>query len=187
MTSSYGVGVERLTSRHYAILDLAIAGATNTEIAEKVKMSRAQVGIIQNSPCFKHQFALRRKLVEEKNDEKQAISLDKTRTMLESSALMAAEKIVHHINSSDDKTSLRAAESILDRTGYPKETKVEGNKVGLTIVLDNKQMVTLNETLVMVDGVSAESEINGPLTSVGVVSPDIQADSATPHVQTMEK
>ena len=177
MTSAYGVGIQRLTTRHYKILDYAIAGLTNTEIANKLKMSRAQVGIIQNAPTFKHQFALRRKMLEEKNDEKQAISLDKTRSLLQDSALMAAQKIVSHVDSEDARTSLRAAESILDRSGYPKETKVEGAKVGLTVILDSKEMNILNETLIMVDGVKTEPVTNGSLASVGVASPDNQAGS----------
>ncbi len=116
-------------------------------------------------------------MLEEKNDEKQAISLDKTRSLLQDSALMAAQKIVSHVDSEDARTSLRAAESILDRSGYPKETKVEGAKVGLTVILDSKEMNILNETLIMVDGVKTEPVTNGSLASVGVASPDNQAGS----------
>ena len=140
--------IQKLMPRHYKILDLSIMGLNATEIAKELKMTAGQVRIIMKAPCFQHQFGLRRSMHEEKISEQAAVNADATREALVKSATDAAMTLVNGLNSLDEKIKIKSAESILDRTGYPKETKIEGG-INQTIVIDSKQLNLMNETLNM--------------------------------------
>lgn len=149
LTSSFWTQVQELTPRHYKILDLAICGNKKSEIAKTLNMSVTQIGIIMNSPCFKHQYGLRRAMHEEKVSEQAAIELDKTRATLQNATILAADTLVGGLSSVDEKIKIKAASEILDRSGYPKETKLEGGSQ-TTIVIDSKNLNIMKETLEMV-------------------------------------
>jgi hypothetical protein len=140
--------IQTLMPRHYKILDLAILGLNPVDIAKELKMTSGQVRIIMKAPCFQHQFGLRRSMHEEKVSEEAVVNLDQTRETLTRSATLAAEALVGGLSSGDERIKIKSAESILDRTGYPKETKIEGGN-NTIIAIDNKQLNLMNDTLKM--------------------------------------
>lgn len=111
-------------------------------------MSRNQVGIIVKSPSFQHQFSIRRANVEEIQDERSVGAIDEVREVLQKSAKLAAERLVDGIGSNNENIAIKSATELLDRSGYPKEQKVSGDKdVGTTIIIEAKQMAVLTESL----------------------------------------
>lgn len=149
--------IQQLTPRHYAILDLVILGKNSAQISEQLKMSKTQVNLVLSSPCFKHQAGIQRSLHEEKISDQAVKNLDQTRTELINNTLAAAQALTSGLNSVDDKIKIKSAESILDRTGYPKETKIEGG-TNTNIFIDQKNINILKETLDMVNSETQGSQ-----------------------------
>ncbi len=119
-----------LTPRHFKILDLALAGWTNKNIAAHFEMSQTQVSIVINSPMFQHQFAMRRSNLEEQMDSKSVEHLDEATLELKKNATLAAKKLVKSLESQNELIVLKSANDILDRTGHSrvlKENKVITN------------------------------------------------------------
>jgi len=145
---SYNMSIEKLTPRHYRILDFAVAGLTSGEIAKNLSMTKAMVSIVMQSPSFQHQFALRRSKLEEKQDEHNANSIDEVKKVLQESAIDAARKMIGHMDSPNENVSLKSATEILDRTGYPKESKIaQSNEAVTQIIINSVDFANLKESL----------------------------------------
>ena len=156
--------IESLTPRHFKILDYAIEGRTPGDIAESLSMHLTQVSKIMHSPCFVHQLAIRRKLYEEKHDSMVVDEEDEVMKSLKQAAKDAASKIINKISSDDDKISLRAAESVLDRTGYSKIIKDErkGNtNIGPVIILTDKDVTRIVDTIEIENSANITGEQDG--------------------------
>ena len=111
-------------------------------------MSRVQVGIIISSPSFQHQFGLRRAIHEEEQAKIEAIKIDETREAMQASAKAAADKLIGGLTSVDEKIVLKSATEILDRTGYPKEQKINSNERATTqIIINANDFSNLKESL----------------------------------------
>ena len=142
--------IESLTPRHFKILDYAIEGRTSQDIAKTLGMHFTQVSKIMNSSCFVHQLAIRRKSYEQMHDTKLVDEEDEVMKSLKHAARDAASKIVNKMESEDEKISLRAAESVLDRAGYSKIIKDErkGNtNIGPVIILTDKDVTRIVDTI----------------------------------------
>ncbi len=161
---AYGKNIRELTPRHYKILDYAVKGTPNKEIAERLSMSQVQVGVIISSPSFQHQFALRRKEYETTLDEHSACEVDEVKNVLKESALKAAQKLIDGIDSKSERTGIKCATEILDRTGYPKETKVGGDTVATQIIINSKDFANLKESLKL-DAITVEKIEPASLTT----------------------
>jgi len=169
---AYNSSIEKLTPRHYRILDFAVAGLTSGEIAKNLSMTKAMVSIVMQSPSFQHQFALRRSKLEDKQDEHNANSVDEVKKVLQDSAIDAAKKMIDHVNSPNENISLKSASEILDRAGYPKESKVaQSNEVATQIIINSVDFANLKESLdldkVVIPDKSANT-IPGTIDSSGV-------------------
>lgn len=138
--------ITTLTLRHYKIVDYAIRGLTPNQIAEKINMSRSQVSVIMNSPTFKHECAIRRAIYEEKVDNKTVEEEDEVVKALKEGAINAAKKLVGHIESDNDKVSVRSCEAVLDRTGYAKKEDAK-IAIGPTIIIDEKSAKRIVESI----------------------------------------
>lgn len=138
--------ITSLTLRHYKIVDYAIQGWTPNQISEKLKMSRSMVSVVMNSPTFKHECALRRAIYEDKIDDKTITDEDEVTKALREGAISAAHKLVGHIESTDDKVSVRSCAEVLDRTGYAKkeDTKIA---IGPTIIINEKSAKRIIESI----------------------------------------
>lgn len=161
MPTNQNISIEKLTPRHYKILDFCVAGLTRKDIAAKLGMSAPQVGIVISSPSFQHQFALRRKEIEDTLTEHAATEIDEVKAVLQRNARTAADRLISGMDSGDEKIILKSAVEILDRTGYPKEQKVtsDGN-TGPQIFINTGDMNLLKESLQL------DSEITTPSTEL---------------------
>jgi len=145
---AFKANVQKLTPRHYKILDYCVAGLTTQQIAAKLCMTRTQVGIVISSPSFQHQFGLRRAQLEEIQADVEVAHIDEVRDTLQKSAKDAADKLINCMSSDNENIKLKSATEILDRTGYPKEQKMSGDAGNKTqIIVSKLDMLNLTESL----------------------------------------
>ena len=135
-----------LTPRHLRIVDLSVKGLGVKDIAEELGMSSTMVGIVRNSPTFKHEFALRRAFIEEREGEQQVQDDDEVMKTLRDGAKKAAEKLVDHLDSPEDSTSVKSCTEILDRSGYGKKRE-ESVAAVAAIVINSEDSRLIIETL----------------------------------------
>lgn len=154
-----GNAIRALNQRHFRIIDLALLGRTNKDIAQELNMSAAQVSHVLNSPNIEHEFAVRRARIEEQTDEQIVSGEDEVTKALREGAVAAARKLVTAVNSPDEALAVRASGDILDRAGYPKVQKREGGGNQTTLVVGSGDISRLTETLEMDNGrgVSAQA------------------------------
>ena len=139
--------VIKLTPRHLKIVDYCIEGLTPKDIASKLLMSSRQVGIIINSASFQHQLSIRRSSFEKDIDEKLAETEVHAADILKSAAITAAKRVVLGMGSQNEGLAIRAAESILDRSGNAKLMRAEPMDKNPTIHISHDDLELLNETL----------------------------------------
>ena len=144
--------LKALNQRHYRILDLAVLGRTNAEIARELQMSEGQVSIILHSPQFQHEFAIRRESIVEHADEQLVDGEDEVTKALREGAVDAAKKLVESVNAADRSLAVRASGDILDRAGYPKVQKREGGGGQQTVIISSSDISRLTESLEMSSG-----------------------------------
>jgi len=145
-------GITSLLPRHFKIVDLAVKGLTAKQIADQLNIGQPQVSVILNSPTFKHEFALRRAMYEEKTTQEQVDGEDEIVKTLKEGARAAAEKLVGHIESPESSISLRSCTEILDRTGYAKKPDQTVINTGATIILAS------DDASRIVDSIEMDSE-----------------------------
>lgn len=152
------VEVKSLTPRHLRIVDLSIRGLSHTDIAKELEMSREMVAIVCNSPTFKHEFALRRAVIEEKQADVQVRGDDEVVKTLREGAIAAASKLVGHVDSTDEGISVKSCAEVLDRSGYGRKKEENAASFGPTIIINSEDSRRIVETL----------EINGnPIEKAG--------------------
>lgn len=117
--------VRRIMPRHFAIIDMVLAGHKNVVIAETLGMRPESVNLILRSPLVQAELARRRRedsTPEMMRMDKDAV-LGKARSILEQATEKASLKLVELVDSPDASIQLRAAEKILDRVfGKDKDT-----------------------------------------------------------------
>ena len=141
--------IEKMTSRHYKILDFYLAGLTTSQIADQLKMSPAQVTLVTKSPSFCHQAAMRRHNYEVMQDEHTVDKLDEVKAALAGNAKAAADKLIGGLDSASEKIQLKSAVEILDRTGYPKEQKLSGQEPITQVIINTIDLKILQESAIM--------------------------------------
>lgn len=145
--------ITRLLQKHLRVLDLHLAGKTDVEIGKIVGLNNRRIKAIRNSPCFDHELSRRRKQIEEKQDEAAIVStIIKTdaQQVLDDEAVNAAQEIIEGLFADDAGDRFKSAESILDRTGYGKQTKVDTRAAVVTTNISADQMKTIADTLKMI-------------------------------------
>jgi hypothetical protein len=144
--------VKSLNQRHFRIIDLAVLGRTNQEIAKELNMTAGQVGAVLKSPQVEHEFAIRRERVSELNDQKVVDAEDEVTKALREGAIAAARKLITAVNSPDESLAVRASGDVLDRAGYPKVQKQIGGGSQTTLVVTGGDIARLQSTLEMDNG-----------------------------------
>ena len=115
--------ITELSTRHREILRRVVGGQDLKQIAEIMGINHQTVICIANSPMFKQEKEkmlqkIENNLVEQLSDPKQ---------YLNHKAIKAAKKLTHLMDTStSDNIQLASANSILDRAGAPKITRLEG-------------------------------------------------------------
>lgn len=153
------VTVQKLTNRHYKILDLYLSGWTTNQISKEVGMTPTGVSVITRSKSFQHEAAIRRKAFTEDLDEKVAERESEARQILQDNAANAAKCLAETLI--DDGASralrVRSAEAILDRTGLSKQTRQDIDNSTI-INLKREDLELLNETLKLEQQIATETK-----------------------------
>jgi len=110
-------------------------------------MSPRQVGIVIASASFQHQLSIRRSSFEKDIDEKLAETEVQAADILKSAAVTAAKRVVLGMGSQNEGLAIRAAESILDRSGNAKLMRAEPLDKNPAIHISHDDLELLNETL----------------------------------------
>jgi len=143
--------INQLTPRHLKIVDLAIKGWAPGKIAKHLQMTPVAISMIMHSPTWEHEFALRRAIHEERDDNKQISDEDEVTRTLRDGAKRAAEKLVAHIDSTEESISVKSAEAVLDRTGYSRVREDKQSIIAPTIIINDKDSKVLLETIDMIE------------------------------------
>jgi hypothetical protein len=152
-----GASIRQLNQRHFRILDLAVRGRTNAEIARELQMSEGQVSTVINSPNFQHEFALRRERVTRQADEEMIDAEDEVDKVLREGAIKAARKLIDAVDTGEMPIAVKASSDILDRTGHPKVQVQKGSGSQQTVVISGGDIGRLTESLEMANGRIAAS------------------------------
>lgn len=109
--------LDALSHKHMAMVELALAGATNNEIARQMEMTASRVSIILRSGLFQDELARRRKQQNHVHDQASAGSIGQAKKAMEESALAAAQVHINLMTTSlDPKVKQVSATEILRRT-----------------------------------------------------------------------
>ena len=142
--------IQKLSPRHFEILDKHLAGVSNKDIASELGITPQMVTILVNSPNFQHELALRRGVVEGLKNERLADTTDPAVELLRANALRAAEKLVSGLDEESFAIRKNSATEILDRVGVGKVQKIDANVKSAVIHLDKDDISAITETLKMV-------------------------------------
>lgn len=108
--------IQRLLPRHYAILELALAGLDVREIAESLSMTPTAIGQIISAPIAQSELARRRKDIQTINNQEHSSTVSRARAVLEEASLDAASTLKSLLLSQDDSVKRQSANDILNRT-----------------------------------------------------------------------
>ena len=98
--------VDRIT-RHFPIVELVLAGEDRKDIATRTGLTTRTILNVMRSPVFERELARRRDLLNRQIDE-----------VLTEKSVEAVATLGELLDSPDEGVRLRAANSILDRTGF---------------------------------------------------------------------
>lgn len=156
----YNIGT--LKSKHYQIIDLALVGESNVDIAKALDMHTQTVGMILRSPLVMSELARRRK----ESDSVVLGTLDrsamlgKAKSILEQGAEDAAQKHIELLDTDDPSLQLKAATHILDRVFG------RADEVAPVIHITTEQVQLINLALKEShDGPNQEQPANGTCTN----------------------
>lgn len=137
--------IATLNPRHLKMVEMCLRGLTSGQIAEQLGMTLSGVSIVVKSPAFQHQLAVRRSSYDEKVDQDILEGNKEAARLLKESTVDAANNMISHMKSTDEKISIRASAEVLDRGGVPKQVEKNNHtNVGAVFVLspeDSKRIV----------------------------------------------
>lgn len=138
--------IQRLLPRHFAMMEMLLAGHTNQTVADTLGISTQCVYVVTRSPVFQAEYQRRLEIMT--TESAVALTLDreatmsKARAMLESASTVAATKQVQLLESEDESIVLRASGSILDRV-FGKQDSVASPVVTVQISAPDAQLINL--------------------------------------------
>ncbi len=139
--------IQKLSARHYKILELCLRGWTGQAIAEHLNMGAQQVSIVINSPSFQYQLAERRSKLNDRVDQDIVEQTAKVDDAIAKYTMAAVDRLGFVVKAGKDGDAIRAADSILDRGGHARVQKTEQKSISVTI--DAKDAALIAETLEM--------------------------------------
>ncbi len=141
--------------RHFAIIELCLAGENYKNISQATGLTPQAVSNICNSPLFQDAIAKRRAEQHADVDEEKATCLQNARDLLENNATKAVQVHVDLLASAEPRTAQRSANAILDRVF----TKGPGVASGAPVVLNAESILLLQ--VAMVESREGLSKIGG--------------------------
>lgn len=108
--------LNQLSQKHFAMVEAALAGNSNRDIAAAFGLTESSVSLILRSPLFQDELARRRATQQRATDQLTASTLNESKRALEASALKAANVHIDLLESCDAKVRQTSATEILKRT-----------------------------------------------------------------------
>ncbi len=139
--------IQQLNPRHHKMLEFNMRGWTNKQIADHLGMTQQNVSVVMRSPSFQHELSMRRAKLEEMSNQSIVSSDQEVTDSIRAGAKAAVERILSGIDSVDENVAIRSSESILDRAGFPKVSKVESKS--LSVVMNAEDLVKLKEAMLL--------------------------------------
>lgn len=115
-----------------------LAGQTQRQIAQDLRLSETWVSIVVNDPLFKQEY---QKLL----DEVRAKVIDtsaEVQEIINAAAPKAAKKLTELVGSDDPKIKLKASEAAIDYSDFARERNIEANK---PLIITQQQMILIEE------------------------------------------
>lgn len=139
--------IKKMLPQHYQIAALYLKGLTNKEIGEAVGMKSQQVSFVLKSPAFQD-FAARKRDTYEANliEQEALVHVDETAVLLKDATKMAAQRLIDNLDCQKENIQIKAAAEILDRTAYPKITRVDQNTKASVVVLNPDDVSRISQT-----------------------------------------
>lgn len=156
--------IQRMLPRHFAILNLVLAGNGPKEIAQALGMTPQAISLIMNSPIFQHEVSRRRDGIDKVVDQELASAPIRAKQILEENAAAAAQVHIDIIeNEVDPRVRQASANSILDRVFGDGKKMTQAN----VIVLEAGAILNLQAALAesaegrkkFIDAKDKESEV----------------------------
>ncbi len=139
----------RLRGRHFRIIEMHEQGKDNRTIGELLGMTQSRISVILRSPNVQAEIVRRGELIKERSERDLTAKVLSAESILGMSENVAAYKLVELCRGGiKQETQLKAAESILDRSGHGKVTKQEIRAAH--IVLDASAIDRLNSVTSLV-------------------------------------
>jgi predicted transcriptional regulator len=126
--------LKKLLPRHFKVMDLLLLGKKQKEIAEELDLTPQAVSSIVNSPIFQERLASRKHEVLNRSEPNELSA----KQLLEKTVIEAVKKLAEMLGSKDDRTALKAAIDILDRTGHSGPKGVYRSK---TVVFSSEETI----------------------------------------------
>lgn len=148
--------LQKLNPRHFQILDYALRGFSQKDIAEALGMSTQMISIVMRSPNFQHELSLRRATVDAQRAESLAEGRDDpVLDQLKRGAVMAAKRLVVNTQDTNGSVANKACAEILDRTGFQTVQKHSVESKSITLNIDASDASRITETLRMLHSAGA--------------------------------
>lgn len=147
--------IQRMLPRHYAIVNLALAGMSRRDIAKRVSLTPEAVGMILRAPIVQDELARRRERIERKIDEHIALRVVDAKRIIEEASARAAEKQVELLDADSPRVRQSAAKDILDRTIGKRPSDASPPSVVFDARTINMLQVALQESQIIPDKRSA--------------------------------
>ena len=143
--------LQRMLPRHYAIVNLALAGMSRKGIAEKIGLTPEAVGIILRAPIVQGELSRRRERINRQIDDNIAMGVIEAKRLIDEASVKAAEKQVELLDAESPRIRHSGAKDILDRT-IGKRFESDSSP---TLVIDAERLnllqIALNESQMSFD------------------------------------
>jgi len=139
--------IQKLSARHYKIIELCLRGWTPKDIAEHLGMSQQWISTVINGPTFQYQLAEQRSKLNDRRDQDIVEQTGRVDEAIASHTMAAVDRLGLVVSNGKDGDAIRAADSILDRGGHARVQKTEQRSVSVTIDAEDAKLIT--ETLQM--------------------------------------
>lgn len=133
--------IQKLSARHYKIVELCLRGWIPKAIAEHLDMSQQQVSIVINSDSFQYQLAERRAKLNDRQDQDIVEQTTKVDEAIAEHTMAAVNRLGLVVSSGKDGDAIRACDSILDRGGHARVQKTENKSVSVTIDAEDAKLI----------------------------------------------
>jgi transposase-like protein len=174
-----GHELERLQSRHLAIVEMVLEGRTVADIARALDMHPNGVSRITQAPIFQDVIARRRREQQAAVDASHASGLVKTKEALIDASHKAVSTLAELLDGSSENIKLRAAEAVLDRAfGLGDDKGLGGTNISALTQINFVLMRTALREADGLPGVDTSDLIEGEVCEGGTVPASPTAPSA---------